>query len=158
VDELVLARALHVLCVVIWIGGVSMATTVALPAVRRGDLGENWLKAFQAIERRFAWQARSTIFIVGLTGFYMTWQLDLWDRFRTVRFWWMHAMICVWLLFALVLFLVEPFLLHRRFHRWATAHPVVAFAWLHRAHRVLLALSMVTILGAVAGSHGWSVL
>jgi uncharacterized membrane protein len=55
---MVVARALHVLCVVIWIGGVSMATTVALPAVRRGDLGGNWLTAFQAIERRFAWQAR----------------------------------------------------------------------------------------------------
>jgi uncharacterized membrane protein len=54
VDEVVIARALHVLFVVIWIGGVSMATTVALPAVRRGDLGANWLSAFQAIEHRFA--------------------------------------------------------------------------------------------------------
>jgi hypothetical protein len=27
---------------------------------------------------------------------------------------------------------------------------------LHRAHRVLLALSLVTIVGAVAGSQGWS--
>ena len=40
-DDLALARALHVLAVVIWIGGVSMATTVAIPAVRRGDLGED---------------------------------------------------------------------------------------------------------------------
>ncbi|MBS0400580.1 MAG: hypothetical protein JSR95_18105, partial [Proteobacteria bacterium] len=43
--ELALARALHVLGVVIWIGGVSMATTVALPAIRRGALGEDRLKA-----------------------------------------------------------------------------------------------------------------
>jgi hypothetical protein len=28
---------------------------------------------------------------------------------------------------------------------------------LNRAHWVLLALSLVTICGAVAGSHGWSV-
>ena len=79
-DDVVIARALHVLFVVIWIGGVSMATTVVLPAVRRGDLGENWLQAFQAIEHRFAWQARTAIVIVGLTGVYMTWRLDLWDR------------------------------------------------------------------------------
>jgi uncharacterized membrane protein len=58
-NDVVIARALHVLAVVIWIGGVAMATTVALPAVRRGDLGADRLRAFQAIERRFVWQARS---------------------------------------------------------------------------------------------------
>jgi len=45
-DGVVLARALHVLAVVIWIGGVAMVTTVILPAVRRGDLGADGLKAF----------------------------------------------------------------------------------------------------------------
>ena len=107
VDDVVIARALHVLFVVIWIGGVSMATSVVLPAVRRGDLGENRLAAFQAIERRFAWQARTAIVVVGLTGFYMVWRLDLWDRFRTASFWWMHAMVCLWLLFAFILFIAR---------------------------------------------------
>lgn len=83
--------------------------------------------------------------------------LDLWERFRSAQFWWMHAMVCVWLLFAFVLFVAEPFILHRRFHKWATAAPEVAFAWLNRAHWVLLMLSLVTIFGAVAGSYGWSV-
>jgi uncharacterized membrane protein len=157
VDDVVIARALHVLFVVIWIDGVSMATTVVLPAVRRGDLGENRLAAFQAIEHRFAWQARTAIVIVGLTGFYMTWRLDHCDRFCAASFWWMHAMVCLWLLFAFVLFIAEPFILHRHFRQWATSRPAVAFAWLHRAHWVLLALSVMTILGAVAGSQGWSI-
>ena len=81
------------------------------------------MQAFQAIEHRFVWQARTAIIVVGLTGFYMTWRLDLWDRFRTAAFWWMHAMVCVWLLFAFVLFVAEPFILHRHFRRWATARP-----------------------------------
>jgi uncharacterized membrane protein len=98
VIDIAVARTLHVLAVVIWIGGVSMATTVALPAVRRGELGENRLQAFKAIEHRFVWQARSAIAIVGLTGLYMTWRLGLWDRFRSAGFWWMHAMVCLWLL------------------------------------------------------------
>jgi uncharacterized membrane protein len=154
--DVIIARALHVLAVLIWIGGVSMATTVALPAVRLGDLGEDRLHAFQAIERRFVRQARVTVAVVGLTGFYMVWRLDLWDRFRFAQFWWMHAMVCVWLLFVFVLFVAEPFILHRFFDRWATTEPKAAFAWLHRAHWVLLVLSVVTILGAVAGSQGWS--
>jgi uncharacterized membrane protein len=38
-DDVNIARALHIAAVVIWIGGVAMATTVVLPAVRSGDLG-----------------------------------------------------------------------------------------------------------------------
>jgi uncharacterized membrane protein len=157
VTDVVIARALHVLAVVIWIGGVSMVTTVALPAVRRGDLGEDRLQAFQAIEHRFVWQARTAIILVGLTGFYMAWRLDLWDRFRSAAFWWMHAMVCLWLLFVIILFVAEPFILHGHFHRWAAVRPAAAFAWLQRAHWVLIVLSVVTIFGAVAGSQGWSI-
>jgi uncharacterized membrane protein len=157
-DDVVTARALHVLGVVIWIGGVAMVTMVLLPAVRRGDLGPNRLQVFEAIERRFAWHARLATLIVGLTGFYMTQRLDLWDRFRSGGFWWMHAMVCLWLLFTFLLFVAEPLVLHRRFHARALAAPDAAFALLHRAHWLLLALSVITILGAVAGSQGMSLL
>jgi uncharacterized membrane protein len=156
-DDIVLARVLHVLGVVIWIGGVSMATTVALPAIRRGDLGIDRLRAFQAIEHRFIWQARIAVIIVGLSGFYMTDRLDLWDRFRSATFWWMHAMLLVWLLFTFVLFVGEPLILRRLLRTWAAKQPDIFFAWLHRAHWMLLGLSIVTISGAVAGSHGWMI-
>jgi uncharacterized membrane protein len=153
VTDVIIARALHVLAVVIWIGGVAMVTTVVLPAARRGELGEMRLQAF---ERRFAWQARTAVIVAGLTGFYMAWRLDLWDRFRAVEFWWMHAMVCVWLLFAFILFIAEPFVVHRIFDRWAAEKPQIALAWLQRAHWGLLLLSLVTIAGAVVGSQGWS--
>jgi uncharacterized membrane protein len=156
-DDIALARALHVLAVVVWIGGVSMATTVVLPAVRRGDLGADWLQAFQAIERRFVWQARAAIIVVGLSGIYMIYRLNLWDRFQTAAFWWMHAMVCVWLLFAFILFVAEPFILHRHFHRLAKTKPEIAFGWLSGVHWILLALSLITVFGAVAGSQGWSI-
>lgn len=153
--DIVIARALHVLAVIIWIGGVSMATTVVLPAVRRGELGEARLQAFQTVKRRFAWQARAAMIVVGLSGLYMTWRLDLWDRFQAPTFWWMHAMVCLWFLFAIILFVVEPFILRRLCYRWATTHSRAMFAWLHRVHGFLLVLSVITILGAVAGSQGW---
>jgi uncharacterized membrane protein len=113
-DDVYIARALRIAAVVISIGGVAMATMVVLPAVRSGDLDQDRLQAFYAIERRFIWQARTAVLIVGATGIYMTWRLDLWDRFRSLTFWWMHAMVFVWLLFAFILFIGEPFLLHRR--------------------------------------------
>lgn len=157
-DDVILARALHVAAVVVWIGGVAMVTTVMLPALRRGEFGADWLKAFRAIEHRFIWQARIAVLIVGLSGLYMAARLDLWDRFGSASFWWMHAMAIVWLLFAFILFIGEPFILDRHFGAWAKIQPERAFAWLHRAHWLLLLLAMVTILGAVAGSQGWSII
>jgi len=41
--------------------------------------------------------------------------------------------------------------------RWVAEQPEATFALLHRVHWVLLALSVVTILGAVTGSHGLSI-
>jgi hypothetical protein len=84
----------------------------------------------------------------------MTQRLELWDRFRSGAFWWMHAMVCLWLLFTVVLFVAEPLVLHRWFHTRATAERDAAFALLQRAHWLLLGLSVITILGAVAGSQG----
>jgi hypothetical protein len=154
-DDLAAARALHILGVMIWIGGVAMLTTVVLPAVRRGELGGDRFAAFQAIERRFVRQARAAILLVGATGFYIAWAADLWDRFRSAGFWWMHAMVGVWALFALGLFLVEPFILDRHLQRWASRWPDRLFARLGQVHWILLTLSLITTGAAVAGSHGW---
>jgi uncharacterized membrane protein len=156
--DIALARALHVLAVVIWIGGVSMVTTVVLPAIRRNGFGGDRLQAFRAIEHRFVWQARTAIVIVGLTGFYLVARLDLWPRFQSLSFWWLHAMVGLWLLFTLVLFVVEPFVLRRRRNRMADASPARALALLSVAHWILLLLSAITVVGAVAGSLGWPLL
>ena len=155
-DQLAIARALHVLAVVLWIGGVGFVTTVLLPAVRRLKTPVERVAFFDAIERRFAWQARATTLLAGLTGLYMTTRLDLWSRFHSAAYWWMHAMVAVWLLFTIMLFVAEPLILNRWFHDRAMSDPEGTFALIERMHRVLLVVSLITIFGAVAGSHGWS--
>lgn len=154
-DDLAIARAVHVLAVVFWIGGVAFVTTVLLPSVRRLKTADERLAFFDSIERRFAWQARLTTLLTALTGFYMLTRLDLWDRFLSAGFWWMHAMVLIWLLFTLMLFVAEPLFLHQWLQTRARAAPVSTFRLVERLHRLLLALSILTILGAVAGSHGF---
>ena len=56
-DDAALARAVHVAGVVLWIGGVGFVTTVLLPAVRRMKRPEERVAFFEAVERKFAWQA-----------------------------------------------------------------------------------------------------
>lgn len=148
--DLILVRALHILGVVIWIGGVAMVTMVVLPALRRGQLGTDRYAAFQAIESRFVWIARLCVLVVGLSGVYMLARLNLWGRFHEIGLWRIHAMICLWLLFAFILFVGEPFIAHRRFARLAAADPAAAFARLHRLHWVLLILSLIVVFGAAA--------
>ncbi len=153
-DELTVARALHVLGVVLWIGGVGFVTTVLLPSVRRMKTPEERVAFFERIEGRFAWQARGTTLLVGVTGFYITAVGDLWDRFHDMAFWWMHAMVFVWLVFSIMLFAAEPLFLHRWFQERAKRHPERTFRLIQRLHWVLLTISLITVLGAVAGSHG----
>jgi uncharacterized membrane protein len=155
VDDFALARVVHVLAVVLWIGGVAMVTTVLLPAVARMKIARERVDFFERVERRFAWQARGTTLVAGASGFYMVHYLDAWQRFVQPDFWWMHAMVIVWVIFTAMLFVLEPLVLHRFLLARAERDPIGTFALIQRMHWVLLALSLLTVAGAVAGSHGW---
>jgi hypothetical protein len=155
-DDVILARALHVIGAVLWIGGVAFVTSIVLPVARGRMPAGDRLQLFDAIERRFAVQARWTTLLTGLSGLYMVHRLDLWDRFLYAEFWWMHAMAALWLLFSLMLFLLEPLFLGDWFRRRALAAPERTFGLALRLHRGLLIASIVTIAGAVAGAHGLS--
>lgn len=153
-DDLAVARALHVFGVVLWIGGVAFVTTVMLPATRRQVAPAARIASFEQAERRFANQSRATTLLTGATGFYMLYALDGWERYLMASYWWLHAMTLVWVLFTLMLFVLEPLFLHRWLARRAEAAPEATFALVQRLHWALLALSLATVLGAVAGSHG----
>lgn len=154
-NDLALARVLHVLAVVLWIGGVAMVTTVIIPSVRRFKDPKDQVDFFENLEGRFAWQARVTTLITGLSGFYLMHKMDAWGRMASPAFWWIGAMMLVWLLFTLMLFVFEPLFLHRWFRERSKADPVGTMALIQRMHWFLLTISLITIAGAVAGSHGW---
>ena len=154
--DVTIALALHVLAIVLWIGGVAMVTTVLLPTVRRFKNAEERVAFFEAVERRFAWQARGTTLLAGASGFYMVDRLELWPALGSVDYWWLDAMILVWVLFTFMLFVAEPLFLDRWFGRRAKRAPESTFALIQRFHWLLLVLSLITILGGVAGSHGLS--
>ena len=153
-EKITLARVIHIIAVILWIGGVSMVTTVIIPAVKKLKSKKDQISTFEQIEGRFAIQAKITTLLTGLSGFYMLYELNAWNRFLDYRFWWIHAMVIVWLLFTLVLYVLEPLLLHKLFKKYAEKNPEKTFSIIHKAHWFLLILSLVTIIGAVAGCHG----
>ncbi len=148
------ARAIHVVGVVLWIGGVAFVTTTLLPSLRRMEDEEKRLALFERLEGRFGLQARIVTLATGLTGFWMLHYLQAWERYLQLQFWWIHLMTLVWLIFTLVLFVLEPLILHRKFREMATANSDRAFRRIYAMHWILLLLSLVAVLGTVAGVHG----
>ncbi|MBW8784469.1 MAG: hypothetical protein JF593_07490 [Novosphingobium sp.] len=151
-DDFAAARVVHVVAVVGWIGGVWFVTAVLMPAIAATRAADERVSAFHIVEGRFAGHARLWVALAGASGLWMIWRGDLWSRFTLARFWWMHAMVALWLVFALMLFVIEPLFLHRRMA--ASPDPARDFARMMRMHWVLSLAAAVTVIGAVAGSHG----
>ncbi|MGD0024001.1 MAG: hypothetical protein ABSC37_05110 [Xanthobacteraceae bacterium] len=154
IDDLGLARAIHVLALVHWIGGLAVVTTIVLPRARALPNAKEAIAAFEAFERRFASQVRISILLAGLSGAYMLTKLDAWNRFQYASFWWLDLMVAVWMLFALMVYVLEPLLIHRLFHEFALRNKDRAFAVATGLHAVALIISAFAIGAGVLGAHG----
>ena len=154
IDDVEIARALHVVFVAHWIGGVAFVTLVALPLARASGEAQKGWAPFEAIESRFAAQVRFSIPLAGATGLWMVWRLDLWGLFAEPAAWWMNAMVLLWALFMAIVFVVVQPRAHRRVAAMAAVDPAALLLRISRVHRVLLAAGIITIFGAVARTHG----
>ncbi len=148
------ARVLHVFAIVIWIGGIAAVTTVIFPAIRRIDSNEQKVWLFEQVEHNFRPQARTAWLIVGLTGIYMVGSLGAWKRFVEPHYWWMNAMVGLWVVFGLMLFIVEPLVVGPRIRRSLASEPRAALARIEVLHWMLLALSLAVIASVVGGIYG----
>ncbi len=146
---------IHVLAVVLWVGGVGMVTTVVIPIVRRLPSSANSVDMFEAIQKRFAWLARFMILIAGGSGFYMLDFIDGWSRYSEPQYWWIHLMTFVWALFMFVFFVAEPVFLHRLFAKYVQINPAKTFVFVQVLHLFMLTLSLVAVGAAVANNHDW---
>ena len=61
-------------------------------------------------------------------------------------------MVLVWAIFMIMLFVLEPLVIHRRMSN--SPDPSGDFRRMEHMHRVLLVAALITLAGAVGGSHG----
>lgn len=149
--DLALARLVHVLAVVLWIGGVGFVTTVVMPAIKQHSPPPTRLPAFARFERRFVKQARLLVLLAGASGFWMAYRIGYFSQGAGLA-WWLIAMIGLWALFATMLFVVEPLAARRK--SGARSDSGKTFETLTRAHRLLLAVSLFVVAAGVVGVHG----
>ena len=150
----VIARSIHVLAVVLWIGGVAFITMVLLPALLKLSDAQQRIELFEQLENKFAFIAKVSTLATGMSGSFMLEYLNAWHWYLEPSYWWLHLMTFVWLVFTLVLFVLEPLFLHRWFLEQAKINSEKTFSLIFKMHQFLFFLSAVAILAAMTGAHG----
>lgn len=153
-DDLTVARAVHVLSVIHWIGGMSFVTLVVLPMARRWAPSGQRLTLFEVVEQRFSAQVRFSVPFAGASGLYMVARLDAWHLLVDPSQWWLGAMALLWLAFMAILFVVEP-AIGGKLLKAGHSDPDRTLWRLERVHWLLLAVSAIVAGAAVLGAHGF---
>lgn len=145
--------AIHVIGVVIWIGGVAFVTTTVFPMIMRMEGSIEKVLFFQGVEHRFAKIAKAMVALVGLSG---TWLLQLtgeWDILFSLNGIGPTVMLVVWTFYVLVL-LFEARLFKVIFGGGAQQDTAKVFFHLTVFHWVILGLSLFAVLVGVWSGHG----
>ena len=103
----IISLIIHVLAVVIWIGGVAFVTMITFPMIQRSTSSFEQVMIFQGTEHRFGKIAKVMVILTGISGFYLL----------SIKGFSIGAgiMIFVWTLYASLLFFLEKLLFKRLF-------------------------------------------
>jgi uncharacterized membrane protein len=146
VMEYVVALIIHILSVVIWIGGVSFVTLVTFPMILRMDKSLEMVLMFQGVEHRFAGIAKVMVVLAGLSGFYLIYEKGL-----SLAVW---IMIIIWAFYASLLFGLEKLIFKKLFSKPEDQSDMKkVFNLLQTFHWVVLGLSFLAIVAGVYEAH-----
>ena len=145
--------AVHVLGVVVWIGGVAFVTMIVFPMITRMEDSFEKVLFFQGIEHRFAGIAKSAVVVVGLTGGWLLYITGEWRILFSVAGIGPTLMLIVWMFYLFVL-LFEGRIFKMIFKGSAQQDSIKIFSLLSRFHWVVLGLSLLTIGVGIWAGHG----
>ena len=144
----VIVLTIHVVSVVIWIGGVSFVTLVTFPMILRMDKSLEMVLMFQGVEHRFGKIAKVMVILAGLSGLGM---ILLLDKGLSFGVW---IMIFVWAFYASLLFGLEKLIFKKLFSKPEDQSDMKkVFNLLQGFHWVVLALSFLAIAAGVYAGH-----
>ena len=143
----VIALIIHVLAVVIWIGGVAFVTMITFPIIQREQGSLEQVMMFQGIEHRFSRIAKVLVILTGISGFYL-----LSEKGFSIG---AGIMIFVWTLYASLLFFLEKILFKRLFESptGKQLNTAQIFFRLQVFHWIILALSFSAIAAGIWVGH-----
>ncbi len=143
---------LHVLSIVIWIGGVVFVTAIVFPTL--GGMEDSMAKVsfFMGFERRFQSLAKICVIIAGGSGILMFWQRGAFSFLTAEEAVLLGYKFFVWLVFAVLLFGAEQRLMGLLVSQQAA--PERAFRRLAIFHWVVLIFSLIAIVAGLKFVRG----
>lgn len=146
---------IHVVFVVLWMGGVGFVTIVLFPMITRTQQPLERVLLFQRIEHRYARIARLYAVIVGITGFVNLYYMGGLKLLFTGYGWGITAMLLVWIMWMVLLFGLEPVVIRRLLKEAQVGNMDIdtLFRRMNTFHWVLLSLSLLAVIGGVSFGH-----
>jgi len=142
----VIALTIHIISVVIWIGGVAFVTMVTFPMILRMDKSLEMVLMFQGTEHRFGKIAKIMVILAGLSGLSL-----IYEKGTSSGVW---LMIVIWSFYAALLFGLEKMIFKRLFARPSNDMDTKkVFNILQTFHWVVLGLSLLAIIAGVYAGH-----
>ncbi|MEW6714185.1 MAG: hypothetical protein AB1306_03705 [Nitrospirota bacterium] len=145
--EYIIALIIHVLSIVVWIGGVAFVTMIVFPMIQRTQSSLEQVMLFQGIEHRFSKIAKVMVIVAGLSGLYLIKLKGL-----STGAW---IMITVWTVYASLLFFLEKMIFKRLFSKPSgeSLDTKEVFFRLQVFHWVVLALSFMAVGAGIIAGH-----
>lgn len=149
---------IHVLTVILWIGGLAFVTTLIFPVMVKIPNPLEKVLFFQRIEHRFAPLARIYSAIVGISGFAMFFNLGLEDVVFAKDGRFLLFMIIVWFFWIILLYGLEPIIIKRLLDNLARQKGEEleiedVFRRVNILHWVLLAVSLAAAASGAIFAH-----
>ena len=141
------ALIIHVISVVIWIGGVAFVTMITFPMIQRAENSLEEVFMFQGVEHRFSKIAKVFVVLTGLSGLYLIFEKGL-----SPGVW---IMIMLWTVYAALLFGLEKLIFKKLFsQKPGTQYDTKKiFAVLQTFHWFVLILSFFAIAAGIWTAH-----
>jgi len=152
-----LMHIIHLLTVILWIGGLAFVTIVILPMVIRTPDALGKVLLFQRVEKKFARLARIYNLVTGATGFAMIFTLG-WHRLLFTRAGApLTVMMLIWVFWFVMLFALEPIIIRRMLdnmmRRGEEMNIESIFSRMNRLHWIMLAVSLAAAAAGALTAH-----
>jgi len=153
-----LMHIVHLLAVIVWIGGLVFVTGIVLPmAIKTPDPLQKVL-TFQRIEHRFAPLAKAYNIITGITGFVMVWQMGWYELYFTREGWALTFMTAIWLFWFVMLVGLEPIVIKKMLDKMARDGAKMDIDGIFRKvktlHWFMVAISLAAAAAGALVAHG----
>ena len=145
--------AVHVVTILLWIGGVAFVTIIIFPLIQRMGSSFDAVMLFQGVEHRFARHARMYVAVAGITGFLLLFLMGLQRLLFTKEGIGITLMLIAWAFYLLVL-LFEKRIFSKVFGKPEKFETKQVFRALGAFHWFVLGLSLLAVFAGVWQGHG----